>query len=226
MYDNRLISATLVGEHVSTPSESWGFIFLSKVMQKRVAVLIDGGHLRVAAKMCQKRYDPPFIEQVAKQCHLASEEPQRILYYDCPPYSGTAKLPVSGNAHTFSSSGAWLEDLASRDLFAVRTGVLKFRGFVPRKTPVREIRALTDDDFKPVFEQKGVDMRIGLDIANYAACKSVDRIILISNDTDCIPALKLARISGLQTVLICLPGARPHRELACHADFVRRISWP
>ena len=48
---------------------------------------------------------------------------------------------------------------------AVRLGVLKFRGYKLKKTPVTGIAALTDADFKPDFEQKGVDMRIGLDIA-------------------------------------------------------------
>ncbi len=196
-------------------------------MLKPVAVLIDGGHLRVIAKKSEKNYAPAFIEQFSKQCIVHAEEGlQRVLYYDCPPYNGTAKLPVSGISHPFTSSAAWLDDLASRDLFAVRKGVLKFRGFVPKKTPVPGNKVLTDDDFKPLFEQKGVDMRIGLDIANYAQNKAVSRILLVSNDTDCIPALKLARISGLQTVLICLPGRKPHSELAAHADYVRKVSWP
>lgn len=179
------------------------------------------------AKKSSKDYVPAFIEQFSNKCVLHDdEELQRVLYYDCPPYNGTVKLPVSGMARTFTSSSAWLDDLASRDLFAVRRGVLKFRGFIPAKRSVPPNKTLTDDDFKPLFEQKGVDMRIGLDIANYAKNRSTSRILLISNDTDCIPALKLARISGLQTVLICLPGRKPHSELAAHADYVRKVSWP
>ncbi|MGC1871227.1 MAG: NYN domain-containing protein [Acidobacteriaceae bacterium] len=196
-------------------------------MLKPVAVLIDGGHLRVMAKKSGKNYVPAFIEQFSKKCVIhTDEELQRVLYYDCPPYNGTAKLPVSGTSHTFISSTAWLGELACRELFAVRQGVLKFRGFVPNKTPVPGNKVLTDADFKPLFEQKGVDMRIGLDIANYAQNRSVSRILLVSNDTDCIPALKLARISGLQTVLVCLPGRKSHSELAAHADYVRKVSWP
>ncbi len=199
-------------------------------MTKTVAILIDGGHLRVIAKMAGKNYDPNFIEQFSRKCLIPaatdSEDLQRILYYDCPLYSGTVKLPVSGSSHTYTASTGWLDDLASRDFFAVRKGVLKFRGFVPKKIPVAGNHALTDADFNPVFEQKGVDMRIGLDIANYAQNKSVRRILLVTNDTDCIPALKLARISGLQTVLICLPGRKPHRELTAHADFTRHVNWP
>ncbi len=210
-----------------TPPVKTGGLYLKHTMGKLVAVLIDGGHLRVVAKRASKTYDPSFIEQFSRQClDTTPEELQRILYYDCPPFAGTAKLPVSGTPHTFICSSQWLDDLASRDLFAVRKGVLKFRGFIPKKTPVPGNLPLTDDDFKPLFEQKGVDMRIGLDIANYAQNRSIHRIILVSNDTDCIPALKLARISGLQTVLICLPGQKAHRELAAHADFIRKVQWP
>jgi uncharacterized LabA/DUF88 family protein len=84
---------------------------------------------------------------------------------------------------------------------------------------------LVDDDFKPQFEQKGVDMRIGLDIATYSAERLAHRIILITNDTDCVPAMKFARKDGLQTVLIELVNCKPAPELVAHADFKRRIGW-
>jgi hypothetical protein len=51
----------------------------------------------------------------------------------------------------------------------VRRGVLKFRGYKPKQTPVNPTGPPTDADFAPDFEQKGVDMRIGLDIASYSA---------------------------------------------------------
>ena len=111
-------------------------------------------------------------------------------------------------------------------MIAVRLGVLKFRGYKLRKSPAINSRALTDADFKPDFEQKGVDMRIGLDIANYSALKTVERIALVTADTDCVPAMKLARKNGLQVILIALPGMPVYGELAQHADFVRTVEWP
>jgi uncharacterized LabA/DUF88 family protein len=107
----------------------------------------------------------------------------------------------------------------------VRRGVLKFRGFKPKKVPIAN-QALTDADFKPDFEQKGVDMRIGLDIANHSVTKSVHRIILITGDTDCLPAMKHARINGLQIVLATLPNHKVAPELLWHSDFERRVAWP
>mgnify|MGYP001240465201 CR=1 FL=1 len=193
--------------------------------QLRVAVLIDGGHLRAAARKAKEPFDPDFIEGVAKACVAEGETALRFLYYDCPPFTGRVKLPVSGAYREFEASDGWLRDLAGRDLFAVRRGVLKFRGWVPKKTPV-PATMLDDDHFDPSFEQKGVDMRIGLDVATFCVSKAVERIVLLSADTDCVPALKHARIAGLLTVLVTLPGQRPAPELTWHADYGRQVAWP
>lgn len=194
----------------------------------KVIVLIDGGFLRVVAKRASKTYDSELIEKFALKCRVDDEELFRVLYYDCAPYTGTVKLPVSGTNYTFSGSDAWLHELSRKDLFAVRRGVLKFRGYKPKRTPVATTptTALTDADFDPDFEQKGVDMRIGLDIAAYAANRAVDRIVLVSNDTDCVPALKYGRRAGLQTVLVEPPKVKLAPELLAHSDFKRPVAWP
>lgn len=195
-------------------------------MKKKVIVLIDGGFLRVKAGRADKKYDPAFIEKFAHGCKADDEEILRILYYDCAPYSGTVKLPVSGNPYAFAGSDRWMEELACKDLFAVRRGVLKSRGYKPKRTPVNPAAALKDEDFAADFEQKGVDMRIGLDIAPYSANRAADRIVLVSNDTDCVPAMKYGRKAGLQIVLIELPNNKCAPELVMHADFKRAIQYP
>jgi len=192
---------------------------------KKVAVLIDGGYTRVMLRQAGKSYDPAYIEQFAHACTAAYEDLIRVLYYDCAPYNGIVKLPVSGKEHVFNNSDAWLNDLAAKNLFAVRRGVLKFRGFVPKRIPISPA-TLKDDDFKPQFEQKGVDMRIGLDIATYADRGTFDRFIVVTADTDCIPAFKHARKSGMQVVLVELPGARLAPELRHHTDIIRAITLP
>jgi uncharacterized LabA/DUF88 family protein len=193
----------------------------------KAIVLVDGGFLRVEAKKAGKTYIPDFIENVALACKGSDEILFRVLYYDCAPYTGTTRLPVSGASYKFSGSDAWLHELSRKNLFAVRRGVLKFRGYKPKKTPVSAPGSpLTDADFSPDFEQKGVDMRIGLDIAAYASNRAIDRIVLVSNDTDCVPALKYGRRAGLQTVLIELPGVRQAPELLAHSDFKRPVAWP
>jgi len=195
-------------------------------MSKKIIILIDDGFLRVKARHAGKHYDPPFIEKFAHHCVATDEEILRVLYYDCAPYSGTVKLPVSGTPYTFPGSDKWMDELARKDLFAVRRGVLKFRGYKPKQTPVNQAVALTDTDFEADFEQKGVDMRIGLDIAAYSANRAVDRIVLVSNDTDCVPAMKYGRKAGLQVVLIELPNNKCAPELVMHADYKRPVQYP
>jgi uncharacterized LabA/DUF88 family protein len=190
----------------------------------RVVVLIDGGHVRALAKHAGKPYVPEYIEKVAFASSKDDEKIKRILYYDCRPFNGTVRLPISGQERTYKASADWLSDLAERNLFAVRLGVLKFRGFERRKKT--QIGAPTDEDFKVVFEQKGVDMRIGLDIASYSNINFTDRIVLMTGDTDIIPAMKHARKAGLQVVLVEFPNGRNIRALREHADYVRPVEWP
>ena len=92
----------------------------------KTILLIDGGYLRSITKSAGYLYDPNFIEAFAGQCPIAGETMQRVLYYDCPRYRGRQELPVSGTIHNFTASDRWMDDLASRELFAVRRGTLAF----------------------------------------------------------------------------------------------------
>jgi len=51
------------------------------------------------------------------------------------------------------------------------------------------------------LRQKGVDIRIGLDITTLTLKKQVDTIILVSGDSDFVPAAKLARREGIEFIL-------------------------
>lgn len=47
------------------------------------------------------------------------------------------------------------------------------------------------------IKQKRVDMKIGLDIASLSIKKQVEKIILITGDSDFVPAIKMARREGI-----------------------------
>ncbi len=48
------------------------------------------------------------------------------------------------------------------------------------------------------LRQKGVDMRIGLDIASMTLKRQVDTIVLVTGDSDFVPAAKLSLHCGLR----------------------------
>ena len=62
-------------------------------------------------------------------------------------------------------------------------------------------RNLTADDVRLGLRQKGVDMRIGLDISTLTLKKQADTIILVTGDSDFVPAAKLARREGVEFLL-------------------------
>ena len=69
-------------------------------------------------------------------------------------------------------------------------------------------------------------MRIGLDIAAYSENDALDRFIMFSGDTDCVPALKYGRRAGLQTVVVEPAGEKIAPELIAHGDFKRVTALP
>lgn len=141
----------------------------------------------------------------------------RTFYYDARPYNRKAHKPVSNSAIDYAGTDQarfrerLFDALRSSRNFAVRLGEIRKdsgRSWILNAEPQKEllngrlaVEDLTDDDFAPALRQKGVDMRIGLDIASLTLKGHADIIILVSGDADFVPAAKLARREGVQFVL-------------------------
>jgi len=82
-----------------------------------------------------------------------------------------------------------------------------------------ESLTLRSDDIKPVINQKGVDMRIGLDMASLSLKKLSSLIVLVTGDSDFVPAMKFARREGAQGFLVTL-GHGVKEPMRHHADVV------
>lgn len=63
-------------------------------------------------------------------------------------------------------------------------------------------------------------MKIGLDIASLAYKKLVDQIVLISGDSDFVPAAKLARVEGIDFIVDSM-GMKINDNLLEHIDGLR-----
>lgn len=125
--------------------------------------------------------------------------------------------------------------LALKDLVAFRPGKLSFDGWeLTRRATNEAIKSLKrgekyelkPEDIQPDIKQKRVDMKIGLDIAWLASKRIVDRLILVTADSDFVPALKFARREGIQVVLVPMQTTFIGDELRFHADEVRDIMFP
>jgi uncharacterized LabA/DUF88 family protein len=74
-------------------------------------------------------------------------------------------------------------------------------------------------------QQKGVDLRIGLDLVNHARRKTADVFYLVSGDDDLSEAVEEAQAHGVQVVVLAVPtrDGKPHglsRHLIRAADLV------
>lgn len=204
-------------------------------MIKRVAVLLDGGFVlkRLSGASGRGPVTSAEIIAFARRCVQVEEELFRIYYYDCPPFSGRLRHPMTEMTQDYSASSVHmaktklLDELAHSDFVALREGVLSVGGWKLGNSAQRDIlknpRLCTPEDFVPEFTQKRVDMKIGLDVAWLASKRIVDRIILVTADTDFVPAMKFARREGVQVVLVPMRTSRLNKALRAHADEVRDI---
>ena len=201
----------------------------------KFAILIDAGFIK---KNISSREDPmtaqqvvEFTDKIIKRPELTGHALHRIYYYDAEPMKGTKPKPLTGDPgekQNFSATDLYqynmrlLNDLKKNRYFAVRLGEVVFRGWLvmPQKLqPGGEQTSLTVEanDLIPNIQQKGVDMRIGLDIAALTLKGHVDVVVLVTGDSDFIPALKFARREGKQTFLYTL-GQRIRPEMYAHTD--------
>ncbi len=140
----------------------------------------------------------------------------RIFYYDCPPVEKNVFHPLTQKTINFKKhpTYAWmntfLSDLKGKRKLALRLGFLASDDavFTLNNDTTKKIfnHSLSLDnvqekDFSLSMFQKGVDMKIGLDIATLSYKKLVDQIVLISGDSDFVPAAKLARLEGIDFIL-------------------------
>lgn len=141
----------------------------------------------------------------------------RVYYYDCKPFGekvmdhGKIQEIDFSKSKTYSNKSSFLKDLMKQDKFAVRLGELSFDGWKQDlHNPLK---------YKPDFKQKGVDMKVGLDMASMATKKIVDKIVLIAGDSDFISPIKFVRKEGLQVYLYSM-GHKVKLPLIEHCDFV------
>jgi len=210
----------------------------------KTAILVDGAfylHQHYAFWGDERASNPI---QVAKDIwihcvkHINPEKERlyRIFFYDCPPITKKLHYPKSNKAIDFSKSPTAIfrtalhKQLIQKRNVALRLGYLdekngrwkikdseKEKKFISGKISIDE---LTDDDYVYYAAQKGVDMRIGLDIASLAYKRLVDRIVLIAGDSDFVPASKFARREGIEFILD--PMRKPIRpDLQEHIDALK-----
>ena len=208
---------------------------------KRAAILVDGGYYRVRSiDLWGKKSAKDRAEELYRYCMLHITEPHeprelyRVFYYDCPPMTRTIKNPLSGIEVDYASlpgtkwSNDFYRNISEMHRVALRMGelaentatyILKDNVLDALINGTKTIESLEETDFRVDVKQKGVDMRVGLDVASLAYGHYVDQIILIAGDSDFLPAIKMARKNGLDFILDPMKQ-RPKHTMVEHVDSI------
>ena len=213
----------------------------------KTAILVDGGFYRKLTKSSWEYHTPKeAADALFNYCrrHLNERhydhELYRIFYYDCPPIKKQMYHPLTGQTIDFVKSdqykwmNSFLAMLKTKRKMALRLGLIdennssytiKYDALKKLCSGVLSMETLDPSDFVPDIKQKGVDMKIGVDIASLSYKRQVDQIVLIAGDSDFVPAAKLACREGIDFVLDSL-GATVKPELFEHIDGLRSCGDP
>jgi uncharacterized LabA/DUF88 family protein len=203
---------------------------------ERLAILLDGEFTKKTLGKRLRKFPSHNdvmgeVQRILATDTLRDLKLYRIFYYTADPLSGTATHPLAKSSINFAATDAFsrntqlIDKVENEPDVAVRRGTLVHQGWEIASKAARELtsgtkKALDPQDIIPKIQQKGVDMRIGLDIASLALKRLVSAIVIVTGDSDLVPAMKLARREGLRVYLDTLGSRRVRPELKIHADRV------
>lgn len=208
----------------------------------KTAILVDGAFYRKRAyNLFGDKTPAERAKELSAYCHRHIKQEKegaqlyRVFYYDCPPIEKKLFHPLTqkqvdlSKTDDYTWANEFFKELKHQRKFALRLGrlaeeqaqyVIKPKVLRNILSGTRTLNDLTEADFMLSVSQKGVDMRIGIDISSLAFKKQVDQIILISGDSDFVPAAKQARREGIDFILD--PMRSPIKEdLFEHIDGMR-----
>ncbi len=204
---------------------------------RNFAVLIDGGFakrkLNKANQIVEADDFEKLILKIKSTPPLNEMNLHRVYYYDSTPLVSAHKKPLHGGVIKYGeteiakNSNNLFDKLSKKPYFALRLGELSFEGWQIRSATLDKAKTekleISHDDLKPKIKQKGVDMRIGMDIAALTLKKQVQVIVLVTGDSDFIPAMKFARREGANLFLVTL-GHHVKPAMLEHSDLVIEIN--
>lgn len=136
--------------------------------------------------------------------------PRQTAVFSDGGYWAAVPRDEFGLAKIDFSSRRFIDALSRLPRFEIRLGKLEYRG-------------INATDGKPIFEQKRVDIMLGVDMALLAAKQRIDRVAILTGDSDFIPALKVAKNEGILVHPYHGDPASVHREIWVEADDRTRI---
>ena len=173
------------------------------------AVFIDGAYLEKTLLYDHGKPRVDFGRLV--DVMVEGNELLRAYYYHCLPYQSNP--PTDEERARYAARHRFFTALRHIPRFEVRLGKLAFRGIA--------------HDGQPMFQQKRVDLMLGVDMALLAGKNRIGKMALLSGDSDFTPAVEAVKREGVLTTLwhgSDTGSARPSYELRQVCDERRELT--
>lgn len=188
---------------------------------KRVIFFVDGFNLYHSLVACQKDDSTHTCSKwfdltaFLTQFHNPATETIDDIYYFSAflPWSTTAQPLVSDS----SKAARHRRYRSALEHFGVKTVFGEFRKkriFVPTCNSTHEL-----------VEEKKTDVSIGVTIVKLAAMDAFDTAILVSGDTDFVPAVQAVKeLAPQKKIGVLFPYKRANKEMQKYADFTMKAA--
>lgn len=208
---------------------------------KKVAFFVDWDNLRKIIQKVKnksrhavtpfKEFDfnnPAHISQLFQMFLKPNEEYYRIFFYTAKPLKDADIMSQLRKAADITAYENYLKSVGEADkIYNIANTFLREmvkENYIALRMGKMQVRGMHNG--KPDIVQKQVDMLIGLDISEVSYNKHADKIIVFSKDTDMIPALKTARINGLEVSLANFAEDNHiSHDLKVHCDTINTINF-
>lgn len=205
-------------------------------MSERYAIVLDGEWVKKTLQKMNGGFPDVTdvmaeVDRIKNRSELAELEIYRVFFYTADPLTGDAENPLDGYTIDFAQTDQYrrnkrlIDKIETQPDVAVRRGTLTQQGWKIGRSAFSSLTSTTEDkdslegrDLVPNIQQKGVDMRIGLDLASLALKRLVGTVVLVTGDSDLVPAMKLIRTEGLRVFLDTLGSPYIRPQLKQHAD--------
>ena len=173
----------------------------------RLAIFVDGAYLEKVAKknnvwVDYEKLSSEILARVSARTSAAPMDLLRTYYYNGLPHQSNP--PTKSERDFFKKRRGFYDFLERLSSFTVRLGVVKYRG--------------KNNQGQPIYQQKQVDLLLGLDFALLSAKRSITHAAVVTGDSDMVPAFEEAKREGIAVWLFTGEPQSRARELWQAAD--------
>jgi uncharacterized LabA/DUF88 family protein len=147
----------------------------------KAAVFIDGGYFAKVLKLVFPTAHICFEKFSDELCKEAGYERLRSYFYSCMPYQDSP--PTSEQSKRYAQMDSFVYNLQKLRRFEVRLGKLIY---IPKMND---------------YIQKRVDVLLAVDLVRMSWDHQINAAILITGDSDFVPAISAAKDAGVSTIL-------------------------